>query len=85
MISIQNHPRFKKDCERYLQAIKECADQDLKVELLGLYEQFLRTVKEVDSNLNFLISDRLVNNTQQVDTNLRLQKIRANIEEKIKK
>lgn len=85
MISIQNHPRFKKDCERYLQAIKECNDQNIKAELSSLYEQFLSTVKEVDSNLNFLISDRIVNNTQQFDTNLRLQKIRANIEEKIKK
>jgi hypothetical protein len=85
MISIQQHPRFKKDCERYLQAIKECTDQDLKIELMGLYEQFLSTVKQVDSNLNFLISDRLVNNTQQFDTNLRLQKIRATIEEKIKR
>jgi hypothetical protein len=85
MISIQNHPRFKKDSERYLQAIKECADQNLKAELSSLYEQFLSTVKEVDSNFNFLTSERLTNSTQQSDTSLRLQKIRAKLEEKIKK
>jgi hypothetical protein len=85
MISIQNHPRFKKDSERYLQAIKECTDRNLKAELSSLYEQFLSTVKEVDSNFNFLTSERLTNSTQQTDTNLRLQKIRAKLEEKIKK
>jgi hypothetical protein len=83
MISIQNHPRFKKDCERYLKAIKECPDQNLKSELSSLYEQFLSTVKEVDSNFNFLTSERLTNSTQQTDTSLRLQKIRAKLEEKI--
>lgn len=85
MISIQDNPRFKKDCERYLRAIKECSDQNLRAELSALYEQFLSTVKEVDSNFNFLTSERLINNTQQSDTNLRLQKIRTNLEEKIKK
>jgi hypothetical protein len=85
MISIQNHPRFKKDSERYLKAIKECPDQNLKSELSSLYEQFLSTVKEVDSNFNFLTSERLTNSTQQSDTSLRLQKIRAKLEEKIKK
>jgi hypothetical protein len=83
MISIQNHPRFKKDSERYLQAIKECTDRNLKAELSSLYEQFLSTVKEVDSNFNFLTSERLTNSTQQSDTSLRLQKIRAKLEEKI--
>jgi hypothetical protein len=33
MISIQNHPLFKKDCERYNKAIKECSDEIIKSEL----------------------------------------------------
>lgn len=83
MTSIQNHPRFKKDCEKYLLSIKECSDERLKSELKSLYDQMISLVKEIDSGFNMLVSERLTNKTQQEEIQSKLSNIRVKLEEKI--
>ena len=85
MISIQDNPRFKQDCEKYTRAIRECQDETAKKELKSLYDQFLRLVKEIDSSLGVLVSERISNNTQKSETKLQLHIIRTKLEEKISK
>jgi len=83
MISIQDNPRFKQDCEKYTRAIRECQDETAKKELKSLYDQFLRLVKELDSGLNLLVSERIGNSTQQTDTKIRLQEVRNKLEKNL--
>jgi hypothetical protein len=83
MISIQDNPRFKRDCERYSRAIRECADDSIKAEIRSLYDQFLSLVKELDSGLNLLVSERIGNSTQQTDTKIRLQEVRNKLEKNL--
>jgi hypothetical protein len=83
MISIQDNPRFKRDCERYNRAIKECSNDVVKAEIKSLYEQFLNLIKELDSSVGMLISERIINTTQQSDTKTKLYTIRTKLEEKI--
>jgi len=83
MISIQDHPRFKKDCERYNAVIKECNDSTVKSELKSLYDQFLKLVKQIDQGLIMLTTEGVLNNTQQNDAKAQLQQIRSQLEKKI--
>jgi hypothetical protein len=83
MISIQSHPRFKKDCERYNRAIRECGDDNLKKELKSLYNRYIATVTQIDQSLGLLVAERLSNETQNKDLQQNLQAIRAELEKKI--
>ena len=83
MISIQDNPRFKRDCERYNRAIKECSDVATKSELKSLYEQFLSLVKQLDASFGMLVSERLLNSTQHQETQNRLGAIRSQLEKKL--
>jgi hypothetical protein len=83
MISIQDNPRFKRDCERYNRAIKECSNEVVKAEIKSLYEQFLILVKELDAGMGVLVSEKLNNFTQQTDTKTKLQQVRQQLESKI--
>lgn len=83
MTSIQNNPRFKKDIDRYLSAIKECQDPVLRLELTSLYDRFIRTVKQIDAGLEMLVSERITNDTAQTETKIELQKIRQELEKAI--
>jgi hypothetical protein len=83
MISIQDNPRFKKDCERYQRAIKECSDVTTKAELNSLYNQFLSVVKQVDTGLRILVSEGMLNSTQHQEMQNRLSSIRTQLENKI--
>ena len=85
MISIQDNPRFKKDCEKYNKAIKECSNEILKSELKSLYDQFLKLVKQLDQGLIMLTTEGVLNNTQQTDVKAQLQQIRSQLEKKITK
>jgi hypothetical protein len=83
MISIQDNPRFKQDCEKYTRAIRECQDEAAKKELKSLYDQFLRLVKELDSSLGLLVAERIGNSTQQTNTKIKLQEIRTKLEKNL--
>jgi hypothetical protein len=85
VISIQDNPRFKKDCEKYNKAIKECSDETIKSELKSLYDQFLKLVKQIDQGFEMLTSERVLNGTQQNDLKAQLQRIRSQLEKKITK
>jgi hypothetical protein len=85
VISIQDNPRFKKDCEKYNKAIKECSNEILKSELKSLYDQFLKLVKQLDQGLIMLTTEGVLNNTQQTDVKAQLQQIRSQLEKKITK
>jgi hypothetical protein len=83
MISIQDNPRFKKDCEKYTRAIRECKDELAKKELKSLYDQFLGLVKQLDASFGVLISEKISNSTQHQETQNRLTSIRIQLEKKI--
>jgi hypothetical protein len=83
VISIQDNPRFKKDCEKYNKAIKECSDEIIKSELKSLYDQFLKLVKQLDQSQIALISERVINNTQHTELKNNLANIRARLESKL--
>ena len=83
MISIQDNPRFKKDCERYNRAIRECSDAAVKAELKSLYEQFLSIVKQLDASFGMLVSERLMKSTQHQEMQNQLGSIRTQLEKKI--
>jgi len=85
MTTIQNHPRFKKDKDRYINAIEEINDRALKSELKSLYDQYIMLIKQIDQNFDLLISERLANKTQSDDLQTKLQSIRAKLEQKIPK
>jgi hypothetical protein len=82
---IQKSPRFKKDSDRYLKAIHAMEESDLKKEAKSLYDQFISTVKQLDQSFEFLVTERLINNTQTADLNVKLQNLRAQLEKKIAK
>jgi hypothetical protein len=84
MISIQDHPRFKNDNRRYLEAIRKTANEQLKKELKSLHDRFLSTIKQIDSGMEMLTSERKMQNTYQSELQNSLSKIRAELEEKIK-
>jgi hypothetical protein len=84
MISIQDHPRFKNDNRRYLEAIRKTANEQLKKELKSLHDRFLSTIKQIDSGMEMLTSERKMQNTYQAELQNSLSKIRAELEEKIK-
>jgi hypothetical protein len=83
MSLIQSNPRFKKDCDRYNQAIKECKDEAVKIELKSLYEQFLSLVKQIDTSFGILVTERMINSTQRQEIQNQLSSIRAQLEKKV--
>ena len=83
MISIQDNPRFKKDCERFNRAIKESKDESVKKELKSLYDQFLSLVKQLDQGYNSLVVEKIINNTQQDHLKNALYNVRVKLESKI--
>lgn len=84
MTSIRNNNRFKKDCDRYIEAIKVCNDNKKKLELKSLYDQFLKLADSLDQSFNNLITDRIQNTVLLDDTKNKLQTIRSQIENLIK-
>ena len=60
-------------------------ESDLKKEAKSLYDQFISTVKQLDQSFEFLVTERLINNTQTADLNVKLQNLRAQLEKKIAK
>jgi hypothetical protein len=84
MISIQDHPRFKNDNRRYLEAIRNTDNEQLKKELKSLHDRFLSTIKQIDNGMEMLMSEGTMQNTYQTELQGSLAKIRAELEEKIK-
>ena len=81
---IRDNPRFKKDCEKYNRAIKDCKDTAVKKELTSLYDQFLKLTNSLDQSFNNLIVERIHSGILLEDIKHNLQIVRQKLETLIK-